>query len=181
MSMAILSVVTAVAIPVSSRTTADMKLQGDARAIHNLISLAKLRASAKFTRVRLFIDLSTNSFMLQHWDKAGSTWITDDGATYLSDATDFGYGSVATPPANTQDALAQSPECLDDDGDAIGSSSCVVFNSRGIPIDATGAPFGNTAFYVTDGTGVYGITVSATPLVRTWWSPASHTAWMKRS
>ena len=32
----------------------------------------------------------------------------------------------------------------------IANTACVVFNSRGIPIDADGRPYGNTAFYVTD-------------------------------
>jgi hypothetical protein len=45
----------------------------------------------------------------------------------------------------------------------------VLFNSRGIPVDAaTLNPTPNYALYVTDGTTIYGSTVSATGSVRLW-------------
>ena len=37
----------------------------------------------------------------------------------------------------------------------------------------SGAPLGGNALYITDGTGVHGTTVTATPLVSQWWSNAS--------
>ena len=63
---------------------------------------------------------------------------------------------------------------------AIGNTSCVIFNSRGIPVDAGGAPTGGNGLYITDGVGVYGVTVTATPLVRLWWSPATAAVWDPR-
>ena len=39
---------------------------------------------------------------------------------------------------------------------------------RGLPVDRTGSPYGNDALYVTDGVGVYGITVGATGFIRLW-------------
>ncbi len=75
-------------------------------------------------------------------------------------------------------SLDPAPLCRDDAGAQIASTACVVFNSRGIPIDpVTGDPEGNTAFYVSDGVTVYGVTLSATPLIRLWWSPAHSAAW----
>ena len=63
----------------------------------------------------------------------------------------------------------------------IGNTACIVFNSRGIPVDATGNPDGNGAIlHHRHETGVYGVTVSATPLVRLWWSPAATTAWVHK-
>ena len=59
-------------------------------------------------------------------------------------------------------------------GAAIGNTSCILFNSRGIPVDpagappAVGAPTGNDAMYLTDGTAVYGETISATGLIKLW-------------
>jgi hypothetical protein len=44
----------------------------------------------------------------------------------------------------------------------------MIFNSRGIPVDSTGSPIGIDAVYMTDGTAVYGVTVSATGFVRLW-------------
>ena len=177
---AIMGIVAAVAVPETSRALNDMRLRGDARAIHNLVGLAKMRAGARFTKERVFVDRSTETFYLQYWNKTTSAWVTEGGSTSLSDNVSFGSGSVSSPPANTQTSLGQAGACLNNSGTAIGNTSCVVFNSRGIPVDSTGAPTGNTAFYVTDGTGVYGITISATPLVRLWWSPATQTSWVKR-
>jgi type II secretion system protein H len=177
--LAIAGVVAAIALPSTERTLADVRLHNDARAIHNLLSLAKMRASAKFTRVRLYCDLGAESFVLQTWDKTALNWVVEDGATTLSTNVDFGFDALTDPPDDTQAALAQAPLCKAADGVTdIANTACIVFNSRGIPVDAGGNPDGNGAFYVTDHqTGVYGVTVSATPLVRLWWSPDSTTAW----
>ena len=51
---------------------------------------------------------------------------------------------------------------------AVANTACIIFNSRGLPVDATGSPFGNDAIYITDSTAVYGITVAATGFVRLW-------------
>jgi prepilin-type N-terminal cleavage/methylation domain-containing protein len=184
-TVGIIGIVAAMTVPSTARTLADLRLRGDARAVHNMVSLAKMRSAARFTRERVYVDLSTESFFLQYWDKTASAgagaWVTEGGATALSSGVDFSFGSLSSPPANTQASLLQAPACRDNVGGTIGNTACVVFNSRGIPIDSTGAPNGNTAFYVTDGeTGVYGITVSATPLVRLWWSPASQTSWIHK-
>ena len=178
----IVGIVAAMTVPSTARTLADLRLRGDARAVHNMVSLGKMRSAARFTRERVYVDLSTESFFLQYWDKATSAWITEGGATTLSSGTDFGFGSVSSQPPNTQAALQQAPPCLTNIGGTIGNTACVVFNSRGIPINtATGAPDGNTAFYLTDGeTGVYAVTLSATPLVRLWWTPANQTAWIHK-
>ena len=44
---------------------------------------------------------------------------------------------------------------------AIANTACIMFNSRGVPIDSTFAPTGDDALYVTDGMAVYGVTVAA--------------------
>jgi type II secretion system protein H len=177
--LAIAGVVAAIALPSTERTLADVRLHNDARAIHNLLSLAKMRAAAKYTRVRLYCDLGAESFVLQTWDKSALKWVAEDGAMTLSTNVDFGFDALTAPPDDTQAALAQAPVCKDADGVSdIANTACIVFNSRGIPVDAGGNPDGNGAFYITDHqTGVYGVTVSATPLVRLWWSPTTVTAW----
>jgi hypothetical protein len=43
-----------------------------------------------------------------------------------------------------------------------------MFNSRGIPVDSTGAPVASGALYLTDGSAVYGVTVAATGMIRLW-------------
>lgn len=174
----VVGVVAAMSVPSTSRTLGDLRLRGDARAIHNMVGLAKMRAAARFTRERLFVDFSTESFFLQYWDRDALQWRMENGSAKLSSGVDFGFGTLAAPPPNTQDAISQAAPCRDDEGTVISGTACVVFNSRGIPVEANGAPTGNTAFYVTDhSTGVYAVTLSATPLIRLWWSPAATTAW----
>jgi prepilin-type N-terminal cleavage/methylation domain-containing protein len=180
--LGIAGVVAAIAIPSTTRTLADLRMHNDARAIHNLLSLAKMRAAAKFTKERLYVDLGAETFGLQKWDKTAGTWVAEEGVETLSTTIDFGFGALTGPPPDTQAALGQAAACLANDNvTPIANTACVVFNSRGIPIDKDGNPDGNGGFYVTDHeTGVYGITVSATPLVRLWWTPAVTTSWMHK-
>ena len=176
--VAIIGIVAAIALPMTARTMGDARLRGDAQSIAQTISLAKMRAAASFSQARIFVTLDTNTFFVQVWDKDTNSWVTEGGATPASTGVTFGFGGLAAPPPNTQAAIGLSPQCEDDAGNPIGNSSCIVFNSRGIPIDGTGAPVGDNALYVTDGVGVYGATLTATPLLRLWWSPASNASWV---
>ena len=47
---------------------------------------------------------------------------------------------------------------------AIANTSCIVFNSRGVPVDDNDLSTAADAIYVTDGTAVYVATVAATVL-----------------
>lgn len=179
--VAVVSVVAVIAMPSTTRTLSDLRLRSDARNIHNMVGLAKMRAGSRFTRERLYVDLTTESYFLQYWDKTAGDWVNEEGSSTLSSDVSFGYGDLATPPDSTQAAIGQAAACKNALAQTIAGTACVLFNSRGIPIDSTGAPTGNTAFYVTDNvTGVYGITVSATPLVRLWWSPLTVVSWVKK-
>jgi len=186
-TLGIIGVVAAAAIPSTTRTLADLRLRGDARNIHNAVALAKMRAAAHYTRERLFVDRTTNSFHIEYWDKAAAKWMDElDPTLYLQSGIVFDYGAISTPPLNTQTTLAQAAPCRtgSDGTPASGSdmsgTSCILFNSRGIPVDADGNITGNSALYITDGTSTYGVTLSATPLVRLWWSKASSAQWIQR-
>jgi hypothetical protein len=102
----------------------------------------------------------------------------------LSEGVAFGFASLAAPPPNTQNAIGMSPPCTTDDGAAtIANTSCIVFNSRGVPVTVNGAvatPTGNNALYVTNGSSVFATTVTATPLVRAWWSPSANPSWVRQ-
>jgi hypothetical protein len=83
----------------------------------------------------------------------------------------FGFGVVATAPTNTQPVIGQAPACLDNASAPIGNTACIVFNSRGIPIDNTPSPTTADALYITDGNLVLGVTVTATGLIGVWNTP----------
>jgi prepilin-type N-terminal cleavage/methylation domain-containing protein len=175
MVLAIMGVLAAITVPMSGNTIRFLKLSGDAREISNATAVAKMRAAAKFTQARLYVDLTGRQFYVQTFDKGTSTWTTEGGAVSLSSTVSYGYGPIASPPPETQTTIGQAPVCVNMAGSPpaevpVANTACVVFNSRGIPVDGTGSPTGLDAIYINDGTAVYGITVAATGFIRTWQS-----------
>lgn len=170
MVLAVLGVLLAIAVP-------KMGVFGgsnDARNLSNALALAKMRSAASFTQARLYVSLAGRTQHVETWSKTAAppNWVAVNGPTLLSSNDVFGFGLAANPPPNTQAAIAQAPACLDKDGNAIANTACILFNSRGIPIDATGAPTNNDALYVTNGTKLSAVTLSAAGLVTVWEAPA---------
>jgi len=182
MVAAIIAIISIFALPSFFRTGEDQRLKNDGHAIAQTVGVVKMRAAAKFTNARLFAALDDNTYYSQFWDKTLTPpdWVTESGTTQLSQGVSFGFGALDAPPADTQPAILQSAACEDKDGVAIGNSACIVFNSRGIPVNTAGTPIGDNAIYITNGVGVFGTTLTATPLVRLWWSPANTAAWVKQ-
>jgi prepilin-type N-terminal cleavage/methylation domain-containing protein len=188
MVVAIMGVLAAITVPMSGNTIRYLKLSGDARELSNATAVAKMRAAAKFTQSRLFVDIAGKTFYIQTYTRTASpgpdgifgnaddcavgTWCTEGGTTSLSSTVSFGYGPITSAPPNTQTTIDQAANCQTTDATPvdIANTACVIFNSRGIPVDNTGSPTGNDAVYVTDGSAVYGITVAATGFIRTWQS-----------
>jgi prepilin-type N-terminal cleavage/methylation domain-containing protein len=167
--VALTGVIAAIAVPMMGNSLGFFRLSGDARSISNSIALAKMRAASVFGKVRVYIDRPNRGFRIETWDTTTNTWVADTGYTYLSQGVNFNFAPVGTAPPNTQGTIGEAAACKDNAGNDIANSSCVIFNSRGIPIDGTAAPAPMVdAVYVTDGTAVFGITISATGMVRTW-------------
>jgi prepilin-type N-terminal cleavage/methylation domain-containing protein len=170
--VALTGVIAAIAVPMMANSLGYFRLSGDARSTANSIALAKMRAASVFGKVRFYADQSGRSFRLETWNSGTSTWVADTGNTYLSQGVTFSFGVVSTAPPNTQATIAEAAACRDNAGVVIANTSCVIFNSRGIPIDGTANPSPLVdAVYVTDGTAVYGIAISATGMVRAWRTP----------
>jgi prepilin-type N-terminal cleavage/methylation domain-containing protein len=190
--IAISLVVAAFSVPAYTTITRNLRIAGDGRSLNGTINEAKLQAASDFSRSRVFADLTANTFHNEIWNKTGNggagCWQTVNDPTRpctvlgtsptqnLSQGVTFGFGTVGTAPTNTQTVIGQSALCGNINGGTgtIGSSACIVFNSRGIPIiPATGAPAGNNAFYITDNTTVYGVTTNATGYSQVWARSAS--------
>ena len=181
--LAIFGIVAAVSMPVGGAAVQSYKLSGQAHAIAYQVALAKMRAASSFTRARVFIDLANRTYRLEAWNKTTSLWTTDGGIEQLPRLIDFSFGAATAPPPNTQGAIGQAAQCrvgVLAASALVADSSCVTFNSRGVPIDSTGAPTGNDAVYLTDGTAVYATTVSATGMTQLWWTPAQTLSWQKQ-
>lgn len=187
-------VLSVIAVPNFLRIRNALRASGDIRNIADLTGQAKLRAASNFTHARVYADLNGNTFQLQVWYKPGNSgggcWVSDvdytntcltyngsgpSGAVInLSQGDTFGHGSLTTGPTAGQTTIAQSAQCLDNSGSAISNSACIVFNSRGIPIDGTTfSPLATDALYLTNGTVVDGVTVSATGSIQSWSASAS--------
>jgi Tfp pilus assembly protein FimT len=168
----------AMVIPKTSTLFGNLRLSGDARALSNDIALAKMRAAADFTNARLRADLAGRTYRIERYQKTAPVgWVAEGGDTPLSSGVALSVGALATPPLNTQGVIGQAPACLDNANAAIANSACIVFNSRGVPIDDLKRPTTADALYVTDGTAVYGVTVAATGLIRVWKSGPNAAVW----
>jgi type II secretory pathway pseudopilin PulG len=177
-ALGIAAVIGAFALPQMSRALGSMRLSGDARSVSNMIALAKTRAASNFSKARVYVNLGAKTFRVETWNTTTNQWVVEGGTVSLGTNITFGFGPVATPPSNTQPAIAQAPLCTDNAGVNVGGTACVMFNSRGIPIDATISPTSLDALYLTDGTAVYGVTVTPTGLIGTWRTPpVSAPAW----
>jgi type II secretory pathway pseudopilin PulG len=180
-AMLLIGIVSAMALPLTASSLAAQRFRGDAQGVANLVGLVKMRGAARYTRARLRVDLAANAYSMELWDRTAGTWTAEGGVRSTSPDVRFGFGALATPPPDTQAAIGFAPACRADDGvTAIAGTSCILFNSRGIPIDSAGTPVGGNALYLSSATGVYAITVTATPLVRFWWSPAHTAAWVEQ-
>jgi prepilin-type N-terminal cleavage/methylation domain-containing protein len=165
----LIGVISVIAVPMFGNAITEFRISGDARSVSNAIAVAKMRAAANFSRVRLYVDLSARTHSLQFWNKTTSAWDTEGGAVQLNSGVSFSFGVVAAAPPNTQTTIAQAPACVADDGvTVLANTACIIFNSRGVPVDPTLAPTGLDALYVTNGAVVYGVTVAATGMLRTW-------------
>jgi prepilin-type N-terminal cleavage/methylation domain-containing protein len=174
----IIGVLAAISVPMTGNALKYIKISGDARDLSNAAAVAKMRAAAKFTKSRLYVDLSGKTFYIQTFDKTVTVpcptgcWVSETGATTLSSTVSFSYSPVTTPPANTQASIGQAAECMTTDATpvAVSNTACIIFNSRGLPINniVSGSPTGDNALYVTDGSAVYGVTVAATGFIRLW-------------
>lgn len=182
--LALLGIMAAVALPMAKPAVSLYEIAGQAHAVAYDISLAKMQAASGFTQARLHVDLSNNSYRVESWNQATSSWTAQSEFAALPSGMGFGFGTLSTPPPDTQETMLQSSPCLNGVGSTatqIASTSCVIFNSRGIPIEPdTGTPVANDAIYLTDGRVVYGVSVSRAGLTQLWWTPASNAAWQKQ-
>lgn len=181
-SMSVMMVLAAIAVPMVGAASSNVKLHDQADTISNYVGLAKMRATSRRSRARVYLDLEAGTYKLQVYNQTAGVWADDSSTTTLPTGVTFSFGDLDAPPLNTQPAIAFAAKCIDAASPPaeIDDTSCVMFNSRGIPIDTNGAPLGGNAFYLTDGTGVRAITVTATPLIRNWWSSAAHPGWVRQ-
>ena len=167
-------VVTAMAIPVFSSIMRNLRGDGDMQTLRSDVGLAKMRAAASFSRARVRTNLTARTLQVEVWNKTTNVWAVEGGTQSLSNGVNFGFGSISSPPPNTQASIAQAAACQTDAQTVanaagnVANTACIVFNSRGVPVDSTNTPTGNGALYINDGASAQSVTVGATGLIRGW-------------
>jgi len=179
-------ILAAVAIPQYLTIVRNQRIRGDAHSLAGNTSVAKMRAGADFTQARIYLDLGANSFRVDDWDQTNNCWHPDATAAgtcangtpgptaiLLSEGVTPGLAGVGAPPPNTTAGLSQASPCTDNTRvGTVAGTACIVFNSRGMPLN--GVPGG---LYIRDTKNVYGVTVNASGMVQTWSAPASGGSW----
>ena len=145
------------------------RASGDATALTEVLSLTRMRAAESNTHARLNCSLTTSFCQVEILNRTTNSYQNDTSAYSLSSGSSFNLDGIGAPPNGTQNALSQASPCLDNGGVNIGNTACIVFNSRGIPIDATTlAPTRNDALYLANGTNSLAVTLSPTGAVSLW-------------
>lgn len=141
---------------------------GDAKGISSQLSLARMRSASDFTQARLRFNLTDKSYQLETFDKTSGQFQIEGGTQPLSGNDSYGYANISIP-VGMQSSIGQPGACLGPGGQAISNSACILFNSRGTPVDSTGAVTSNNSIYLTNGTGgVYSVNVSPSGRVSVW-------------
>lgn len=189
--VAIVLIATTFAIPGYNAIARSLRIAGDGRDLNGAINQAKMQAASGFTHARVYLDIGANTpntFHVDVWNKAGNggagCWqevndfvrpclvLGTSPAQRLSTGVVIGFAGLGAPPPNTQAGpIQQAPLCENTNGaGTIANTACIVFNSRGYPINSPGnqAPTGNDAFYITDNTMVYAVTVGLTGVTQVW-------------
>lgn len=168
-AVAIIGSIAAMTAPISGSMIEDIRLRGDAQGLSSAVALTKMTGAAKFTRARLRIDQNLGTYQVETWQTTGTPgWVIEGGTQRLSTGGAFGAGPVTTAPPNSQAVFGQPTACLNNEGDALDGTSCVIFNSRGLPVTSGGAPITTQVVYMRGPTGVFAIVVGATGQMQVW-------------
>jgi Tfp pilus assembly protein FimT len=157
-TVVVLLVLMAMAVPSLMNATHPMRLRNDASSIANLLSLARMRASAEFSRIKVVCNTAPTSgpasCQMQSLPYPGTGSYTVDSQKLqvtLSAGVSFGI-----PPSITTLPLTQTVAVQGDAVQGVTTNPLVLYNSRGIPLDPVALqPAGDFAFYLRDTTGKY--------------------------
>src|SRR3954462_13529140 len=94
MVVAIMGVLAAIAIPMSNNSFRFIKLSGDTRDIANALAVIKMRAAAKFTFARLYVDQTAKQYFIRTYNKTAipsARFVPQAGFVSLASTVSFGF------------------------------------------------------------------------------------------
>jgi len=154
----VVALIISIAIPVAISAMRALRASADARSLASQLALVKMRAANTFSQARLNCDTTANSCQIEICTSKGAsacnTFTAEGGPVLLSTGSTFGFGSITTP-AGSQTTIQNTTQ--------------IVFNSRSIPVDSSGAATGNYALYLANQSGnQYAVTVYASGRIAVW-------------
>lgn len=167
-------IITIMTIPSAMSLARNYKIGGDTRGIAAQLNLARMRAAADYTHGRVYMNLTSNTYHLEIWNKSSSCWQTEGDTnsctqttspvTLLSQGDTFGFGTITTGPANAG-ATSQAPACTSgvggpSPGTTTSNTACIEFNSRGYPVNSANTIVSTDAVYLTNNNLYSAIAVS---------------------
>jgi Tfp pilus assembly protein FimT len=154
--LSMMAIVAVFSLPKLSSSMRSWQLAADARNIATTLTYAKIGASSQMTHYQLSFNLESNQWSLKKYNRSTSVYDLQGATNALSSGqADSGIAFRSSPSA----ALSGFPTT---------SSASITFNSRGIPIDATGKPTANNVIYLSDASDDYAVTVSLSGKVQLW-------------
>jgi Tfp pilus assembly protein FimT len=156
--VAIVVTVAAIAVPSILNSTRPMRLRNDAHALANLVTMARMRAATEFAHVEIscFTTATPAYCQLQSYGFNGTQWISEAQKVYLSAGVSFGIPATINTKVTNQSVAYQGDAA--ENTPTVTTNPIILFNSRGLPIDPTGAttnPTYDYALYLKDTTNNY--------------------------
>src|SRR5262245_10897990 len=106
--VALIGVISAIAVPQFSNSIGYFRISGDARSISNALAVTKIRAASNFSRTRLFVNRSTGWHRIEKGDTSTPThWTVEGGTTYLTTNSSCGFAVYPDPQPNPQAGIDQ--------------------------------------------------------------------------
>ncbi|HXZ80842.1 MAG TPA: prepilin-type N-terminal cleavage/methylation domain-containing protein [Terriglobales bacterium] len=183
----IIVIIGAVAIPFLIHVMAAYRMSSAAKSLAFELNMTRVRAASKFNLARLSCDNTSAPASCKIElcnvqagnglcdNTASPAWISDGEALPLPANVYFGFGSISKTPTAALSANAETYQ--------------IVFNSRGLPVDITGAkqiPKPDYALYIRDAANpnnddaTYAVTVAASGAVSVWQYSSANNAWGTR-
>src|SRR6059036_576184 len=154
----------ALSIPMLSSSFTAWQGRSDAQNISTMLQSAKFRAISRANRYQVVFSVANNTWTVQREEPRGSNTYVDEGST---NSLSSGLYKAVQLKASSSGSPSGFPTA---------SSTQIRFNSRGIPIDTTGALTPNLAVYLAGGDTTYAVTVSTIGKVKLW-SSQNGSAW----
>jgi len=146
-ALMIMGVTAAMALPSAVNALRDYKLHTDATAIASYLNVARMRSAAQMAPYRINLNVGNGTYTIEKLCGASLSSVdpacTSSYAAFTTPKLEYGTQYVAQ--GNTLASCRPAGVALYPDGVTADPSPCpvtlqVYFNTRGSPVDSTGAP-----------------------------------------